>query len=298
MEAIVRKLGCVLVLLFLTLLSGSSRATGGSLFSPVVYAATGPFIDGIAPAGGMPAAVVTITGKNFARVQQVTLEDDVVSGSKLVHLTFPMSYQVVSSKTIVATVPTIAGYSSPKAVKLAVTTASGRATARSLFDYVPPTVVPNVVGLDLRTAESEIRNAKLGFTVNGPQAPTAVVTGQMPAARATVAVSSTVTLTTAMQPNGVSSIVLYNDLSDGDPVYVWLYDGSLGTYALQNGGSLVPAGQYASSISLETGHIYMIVAVDPQWCSANDPTDSSCIHWSDWPIPGDSNGPSVVMPMN
>jgi hypothetical protein len=118
-----------------------------------------------------------------------------------------------------------------------------------------------------------------------------VVVGQDPTAGTRVQAGSKVNLTAAAPVVGISSVTLRKDLADGHSVYVWLYDGSTGQWAIQNGGSLLASGS-TGTFSLQSGRGYVVEAIDPTWCGGNnDPTNTDCIRWSQSFV-GDANGQS------
>lgn len=88
-------------------------------------------------------------------------------------------------------------------------------------------------------------------------------------------------------PYGLSNVMVYNENSDGDALGLWEYDESTGGPWAYVGGL-----EYNTSLSFTPAdrHTYVLVAVDPTWCGANDPTDSACWRWN-VTIEGDSTGP-------
>ena len=88
-------------------------------------------------------------------------------------------------------------------------------------------------------------------------------------------------------PHGLSRVVVYNENSDGDDLALWSYDEStagpwqyVGDFPFKSSLTFTPTNL----------NIYVLVAVDPAWCGANDPTNSSCWRWN-VTIEGDPNGP-------
>jgi hypothetical protein len=159
---------------------------------------------------------------------------------------------------------------------------------------VPNTVVvPNVVGKRLQDATQTLQQAGLQVgAVSGPAGFNLTVVSQSPNAGTRLFPGSSVDLTVAAATAGISSVKLYNSLSDNASVYVWLYDGATQQWTIQNNGNLLSEGQ-STTFALQTGHVYTVEAVDPNWCGQNDPQNTDCIRWSQV-FQGDSAGPSYT----
>ena len=128
--------------------------------------------------------------------------------------------------------------------------------------------------------------------ISGPDTPTAKVTHQSLRPGSHVALNESIDLTTT-EPSlgGLKSVVLFNNIQDEHGLFIWLFDGSMNTYAPQNGGELLAYHSFSSAITLQTGHSYLFYAVDPTWCNTNDPTDGSCVRWNTTQFTlGDENG--------
>jgi hypothetical protein len=97
-----------------------------------------------------------------------------------------------------------------------------------------------------------------------------------------------------------SSIVLYNCNTDLSPLYIWAFDENtngpwqqIGYLPAQYDATtgICPApGSPPLTFTPQNFHVYVVVAIDPTWCGANDPTNGDCIRWQ-VNVEGDPAGP-------
>jgi hypothetical protein len=275
-----------IVLLLFALLPSQARAQLGVFDVAAIYAASAPGINSFIPLQGSPGGTITIIGQNFTNVVRVVVGLDVPS------------YTIDSRSKISARIPTIPIFSGPTDVSVWVVTHSGLGFAQRPFKYVPTRTTPNVIGLILSAAEQKIMQASLTVgSITGPTSPSSVVTNQRPAG-GTVSTNTSVDLSTVTPTSGFSGITVLNNLSRGDSVVVWLWDGTIGQWAVQDGGSLLASQSTSPTITLTTNHSYKVALVDPSdpLCPSPRPDDSRCVPWETTiPIPGDQNGPTLAL---
>src|SRR5205085_2380697 len=157
----------LLLAIALAIPSGASGGTG-ALSPPLMYAATTAFVDTFTPSTGGPNTVVDITGSNFGNVTAISFDN------------VPASFTIVQSTHLRATVPALSAVTT-KPVIIRVTTPGGTNPSPTPFTFVPTprTVVPNVAGLRLASAEQVIAQAGLVVgTIIGPSAANAIVASQ------------------------------------------------------------------------------------------------------------------------
>jgi len=215
----------------------------GPLDIAILYAATAPVIVSFNPTSGKAGDTITITGTNLNGAQRVIFSVS-PSGPRPGWNQADATFTVISSTTISAKVPLgISGSNS-----ITVVTRSGMAVSRTEFSTIslpaPLVVVPNVVGQTLQVAYQILQQSSLKIgTISGATGFSLTVIGQSPSSGNRVQSGSAVNLTVATTPSGVSSVTLANALPLDEAVYVWLYDYSTGVWNIQNGGSLLLAGQ-------------------------------------------------------
>jgi hypothetical protein len=272
-----------LFLLFLALLPGRARAQLDPLVdASVIYAAAVPAVDRFTPQQGPQGAKITIIGRNFRNIF------DVYVGA-------PSDFTVVSPTQITATVRELEWPAGTK-VGVFVRTRSGLVgNAHDVFTYAPTATIPNVVGMTLSAAEHQITQAKLTVgTITGSTAPSSLVISQNPTGGNVLPTLAKVGLTTKTPTTGLSGLIALNNLDSAHSVYVWLWDGTIRQWAVQNGGNLLAYQATSATITLATSHFYQLTAVDPLSCPTPTPDDSTCVPWQTGnPIPGDQNGPTV-----
>lgn len=116
------------------------------------------------------------------------------------------------------------------------------------------------------------------------------------------------TPTPTPSPSGIKEIQVFNCNLDGNPVHIWTFDITLGTWknhgkldSLAKEGSCSTVGVTPFTVPLQQGHWFFYVAVDPLLlgCSGNDPTDVFCQR-STYPNAwfGDPNGPVLINTVN
>ncbi len=153
--------------------------------------------------------------------------------------------------------------------------------------------MPGVVGLSLNGAIQVLKNA--GFQPlggGGPSGANAIVLKQNPQGGARAAAHSAVSLFTVAAASGYSQITLTNSMEQQRSVNVWLYD-----QGAWSQGSSVDYGS-STTFSLTSGHVYLVLVVDPQQTGCggkNDHDNPSCEYWRLPGIPADANGPSATV---
>jgi hypothetical protein len=129
-------------------------------------------------------------------------------------------------------------------------------------------------------AEKLLAQARLNVKViSGPGTPTSLVSSEAPGLGALVNVGSMVDLSTTAGTGvaGINKLTLVNNTQRS--VAVWSFDTATGQYTQQNGSSEL-AESAQTEMTLDSGHVYLVYALDPSQCGGqNDPNDSQCWIW-------------------
>jgi len=165
---------------------------------------------------------------------------------------------------------------------------------------IPPVTVPCLDGQKLADAAGILARADLllGAVKAGSTAPTAIVNYQDTQCGSKVPPKTVVNLKTqvAVGPSGIKQLTVTNDFTNGDQVYLWLYDYQTGQYNAQNNGKMLDADEN-TTITLPDGHFVILMAVDPlnpNCGGKNYPADTgNCVVWQDtfW---GSASGSSIT----
>ena len=124
-----------MAVLLLFAMFGDTRADRGPLPTSVIYAATVPFVDTIAPTSGGPNTIINIIGSNLTRVTTVSLG------------AISTSFSILQPTQIRVVVPTInVAVSTP--LTITVGNAAGQNQAKIVFVYVPPTCHDSIKNQD------------------------------------------------------------------------------------------------------------------------------------------------------
>jgi hypothetical protein len=144
----------------------------------------------------------------------------------------------------------------------------------------PQVRVPGVQWMPLVGAEKLLGQAKLNVKViSGPGTPTSLVSSEAPGLGALVNVGSAVNLSTTAGTGvaGINTLTLVNNTQRS--VDVWSFDTATGQYTQQTGSSEL-AQSAQTQMTLDSGHVYLVYALDPSQCGGqNDPNDSQCWIW-------------------